>query len=104
MTANKKRNFVKSFGKEVQRFIQKQGLDKTFHECEAHMWRVGDRVLPWGIQMDGGSDWIALSYPFTKYVASGDDDELLTGLKIVFKQTLLPAEVSSSFNFYSCAI
>jgi len=68
------------------------------------MWRVGDRVLPWGIQMDGGSDWIALSYPFSKYVASGDDDELLTGLKIVFKQTLLPAEVSSSIIFLTLVL
>ncbi|CAB3376752.1 Hypothetical predicted protein [Cloeon dipterum] len=92
LTANNGRNFVKSFGKEVQRFIQKQGLDKTFHECEAHMWRVGDRVLPWGIQMDGGSDWIALSYKFAKFVSSGEDDELLKGLKTLFKQTLLPAE------------
>jgi protein xylosyltransferase len=85
---------VKSFGREVQRFIQKQGLDKTFHECENHMWRVGDRTLPWGIQMDGGSDWVALSYPFVKYVASGEDDELLTGLKTIFRHTLLPAEVN----------
>ncbi|KAF4524158.1 hypothetical protein B566_EDAN010613 [Ephemera danica] len=92
LTANKERNFVKSFGREVQRFIQKQGLDKTFHECENHMWRVGDRTLPWGIQMDGGSDWVALAHPFVEYVASGNDDELLTGLKTVFHHTLLPAE------------
>jgi hypothetical protein len=35
--------------KEVQRFIAKQGLDKTFVECEARMWRVGDRKLPDGM-------------------------------------------------------
>lgn len=90
---NKERNFVKSHGREVQRFIQKQGLDKTFVECEAHMWRAGDRNLPWGIAMDGGSDWIALSRPFVTYVTSERKDQLLTGLLTVFKYTLLPAEV-----------
>lgn len=39
LTANKGRNFVKSHGREVQRFIQKQGLDKTFVECDNHMFR-----------------------------------------------------------------
>lgn len=46
---NKGMNFVKSHGREVQRFITKQGLDKTFVECEARMWRVGDRKLPTGM-------------------------------------------------------
>uniref|UniRef100_A0A1B6CJW1 protein xylosyltransferase n=1 Tax=Clastoptera arizonana TaxID=38151 RepID=A0A1B6CJW1_9HEMI len=92
LTVNKERNFVKSHGREVQRFIQKQGLDKTFVECEAHMWRAGDRNLPWGIAMDGGSDWIALSRPFVTYVTSERKDQLLTGLLTVFKYTLLPAE------------
>lgn len=49
---NKGMNFVKSHGREVQRFITKQGLDKTFVECEARMWRVGDRKLPNGIFID----------------------------------------------------
>jgi protein xylosyltransferase len=100
LTANKGKNFVKSHGREVQRFIQKQGLDKTFIECDAHMWRTGDRHLPWGIQMDGGSDWVALSRPFVAYVATAvqdahvQKDPLLEGLNTVFKHTLLPAEVS----------
>lgn len=92
LSANKDKNFVKSHGREVQRFIQKQGLDKTFVECDAHMWRQGDRKLPWGIQIDGGSDWVALSRPFVEYVASKESDELVTGLIKVFQYTLLPAE------------
>ncbi|XP_069701482.1 xylosyltransferase oxt [Periplaneta americana] len=98
LTANKGRNFVKSHGREVQRFIQKQGLDKTFVECDAHMWRTGDRRLPWGIQMDGGSDWVALSRPFVAYVATAvqsnylPEDPLVEGLNTIFKHTLLPAE------------
>lgn len=92
LSANKNRNFVKSHGREVQRFIQKQGLDKTFIECDNHMWRTGDRTLPWGIQIDGGSDWVALSRRFVDYIATDAPDELLEGLLVVFKYTLLPAE------------
>ncbi|KAL0822523.1 hypothetical protein ABMA28_004572 [Loxostege sticticalis] len=91
LAANKGLNFVKSHGREVQRFIKKQGLDKTFIECETHMWRVGDRKLPRGIVIDGGSDWIALSPKFVAYVV-GKHDELLTGLDAIFQHTLLPAE------------
>ncbi|CAG9819354.1 unnamed protein product [Phaedon cochleariae] len=92
LTANRNRNFVKSHGREVQRFIQKQGLDKTFVECETRMWRIGDRVLPAGIQLDGGSDWVALSRPFVEYVAPPDPDHLVAGLLKIFRHTLLPAE------------
>lgn len=94
LTANRNRNFVKSHGREVQRFIQKQGLDKTFVECDTHMWRIGDRELPFGIQIDGGSDWVALSRDFVKYVTSdnGTQDKLIIGLLRIFHHTLLPAE------------
>lgn len=92
LSANENKNFVKSHGREVQRFIQKQGLDKSFVECETHMWRIGDRQLPWGIQIDGGSDWVALSKDFVEYVAKNDTDDLIKGLLVVFKHTLLPAE------------
>ena len=92
LSANRNLNFVKSHGREVQRFIQKQGLDKSFVECDTHMWRIGDRALPWGIQIDGGSDWIALSKDFVSYVASKTPDNLVKGLFTVFKYTLLPAE------------
>uniref|UniRef100_A0A1B0CFL8 protein xylosyltransferase n=1 Tax=Lutzomyia longipalpis TaxID=7200 RepID=A0A1B0CFL8_LUTLO len=92
LTANRGMNFVKSHGREVQRFIQKQGLDKTFVECDTHMWRVGDRELPHGVQIDGGSDWIALSRDFVAYVTDEEEDELLGGLMTIFRHTLLPAE------------
>lgn len=92
LSGNRNKNFVKSHGREVQRFIQKQGLDKTFVECEYRMWRVGNRKLPHGIQIDGGSDWIALSRPFVQYVANPEPDDLVVGLLKVFRHTLLPAE------------
>lgn len=95
LSINNGKNFLKSHGRDVQKFIQKQGLDKTFDECEYRMWRVGDRKLPTGILMDGGSDWIALHRDFVKYTVESED-ELVAGLKIVFKHTLLPAEVKTS--------
>ncbi|XP_047505438.1 xylosyltransferase oxt isoform X1 [Pieris napi] len=91
LSANKGLNFVKSHGREVQRFIKKQGLDKTFLECETHMWRIGERKLPRGITIDGGSDWVALSPDFVSYIIEGKQD-LLKGLEIIFEHTLLPAE------------
>lgn len=92
LTLNKGLNFVKSHGREVQRFIKKQGLDKTFIECESHMWRIGDRKLPTGIVIDGGSDWIALSPEFVSYIVKEKKDQLLQGLDPIFQHTLLPAE------------
>ncbi|KAL7022478.1 hypothetical protein ACKWTF_012256 [Chironomus riparius] len=99
LTANKNKNFVKSHGREVQRFIQKQGLDKTFVECDTHMWRIGDRLLPLGIQIDGGSDWICLSRNFIEYVTAEEKDKLIEGLLKIFRFTLLPAE-----SFFHTAI
>lgn len=44
--------------------------------------------------IDGGSDWIALHRNFIDYIIK-TGDELVSGLKTVFKYTLLPAEVSN---------
>ncbi|XP_053683028.1 xylosyltransferase oxt [Sabethes cyaneus] len=93
LSANLGKNFVRSHGREVQRFIQKQGLDRTFVECDNHMWRIGDRALPAGVQIDGGSDWICLSRDFARYVTEGrKGNELIEGLLVIFGQTILPAE------------
>uniref|UniRef100_A0A182XMH0 protein xylosyltransferase n=1 Tax=Anopheles quadriannulatus TaxID=34691 RepID=A0A182XMH0_ANOQN len=95
LTANRGQNFVRNHGREVQRFIQKQGLDMTFVECDNRMWRIGDRPLPAGITIDGGSDWVCLSRDFARYVTGdgvGQRDELIQGLLRVFEYTILPAE------------
>ena len=98
-----------------------KGLDRTFHECDTHMWRLGNRELPLGLQIDGGSDWICLNRlveifciwekrgsrtsmssqhihndsifcrDFASYVVNSEE-ELVTGLKTLFSYTLLPAE------------
>lgn len=99
LAANPDKNFVKSHGREAQKFIQKQGLLKTFVECDNHMWRIGDRNLPSGIQIDGGSDWICLSRNFVSFVTAEEKDKLIEGLLKIFAYTLLPAE-----SFFHTAI
>ena len=74
------------------RFVKKQGLSRTFYECDEHMWRLGDRELPTSIDFDGGSDWIALNRVFVQYVVKSEDN-LVSGLKHLYKYALLPAEV-----------
>ncbi|RUS75202.1 hypothetical protein EGW08_017039, partial [Elysia chlorotica] len=91
LTAHKGINFLRSFGKNVPRFIKKQGLDQTFHECENHLWRVGPRPLPSGVVFDGGSDWIGLWREFAHYAVFSQDG-LVTGLKKYYKYSLLPVE------------
>lgn len=42
---NKDRNFLSSHGYDTARFIQKQGLEYLFLQCEDRMWRIGKRCL-----------------------------------------------------------
>ncbi|XP_069021515.1 xylosyltransferase 1-like [Embiotoca jacksoni] len=84
-------NFIKSHGRDNARFIRKQGLDRLFYECDTHMWRLGDRKIPEGIAVDGGSDWFLLNRPFVDYVVNSGD-ELVGGMKRFYTYTLLPAE------------
>ncbi|XP_061555589.1 xylosyltransferase 1-like isoform X1 [Phycodurus eques] len=84
-------NFIKSHGRDNARFIRKQGLDRLFLECDTHMWRLGDRKIPEGIAVDGGSDWFLLNRAFVEYVVRSMD-ELVAGLKQFYAFTLLPAE------------
>ncbi|KAJ3600326.1 hypothetical protein NHX12_031311 [Muraenolepis orangiensis] len=84
-------NFIKSHGRDNARFIRKQGLDRLFYECDTHMWRLGDRKIPEGIAVDGGSDWFLLNRQFVDYVVTSQD-ELVTNMKRFYAYTLLPAE------------
>uniref|UniRef100_A0A7N6A3D3 Xylosyltransferase 1 n=1 Tax=Anabas testudineus TaxID=64144 RepID=A0A7N6A3D3_ANATE len=84
-------NFIKSHGRDNARFIRKQGLDRLFYECDTHMWRLGDRKIPEGIAVDGGSDWFLLNRAFVDYVVNSRD-ELVTRMKRFYAYTLLPAE------------
>nr|XP_003217276.2 PREDICTED: xylosyltransferase 2 isoform X1 [Anolis carolinensis] len=85
------KNFLKSHGRDNARFIKKQGLDRLFHECDSHMWRLGERQIPEGIVVDGGSDWFALTRSFVEYVVY-TSDRLVSQLRQFYTYTLLPAE------------
>ena len=89
--ANMGDNFVKSNEGDLDVFIKKQGIDRTFIQCDNHMWNIGHRTLPEGIQMDGGSDWIILHKHFIHYVLT-TDDVIVTRLETIYKHTLLPVE------------
>ncbi|XP_041943359.1 xylosyltransferase 1 [Alosa sapidissima] len=84
-------NFIKSHGRDNARFIRKQGLDRLFFECDTHMWRLGDRKIPEGVSVDGGSDWFLMNHVFVDYVINSQDD-LVTNMKRFYAYTLLPAE------------
>ncbi|XP_029456472.1 xylosyltransferase 2 [Rhinatrema bivittatum] len=85
------KNFLKSHGRDNARFIKKQGLDRLFHECDTHMWRLGERKIPEGIMVDGGSDWFSLTRTFVAYVIY-TQDEMVAQLRQFYTYTLLPAE------------
>uniref|UniRef100_A0A665V5G2 Xylosyltransferase 2 n=1 Tax=Echeneis naucrates TaxID=173247 RepID=A0A665V5G2_ECHNA len=91
LSLHKDKNFLKSHGRENARFIKKQGLDRLFHECDNHMWRLGERNIPEGLEVSGGSDWFALTRRFVEYVINSQDD-LVSGLKQFYSYALLPAE------------
>ncbi|KAG7281143.1 hypothetical protein CRUP_032846 [Coryphaenoides rupestris] len=73
------------------RFIKKQGLDRLFHECDNHMWRLAERTIPEGLEVSGGSDWFALTRRFVDYAVTSQD-ALVSGLKQFYTYALLPAE------------
>nr|XP_014349502.1 PREDICTED: xylosyltransferase 1 isoform X2 [Latimeria chalumnae] len=91
LSRHQDKNFLKSHGRDNARFIRKQGLDRLFLECDTHMWRLGDRKIPEGITVDGGSDWFILNRRFVEYVTYSNDD-LVANMKRFYSYTLLPAE------------
>ena len=56
------------------------------------MWRLGERSLPDGIRVDGGSDWLCLHQSFIRFVCK-DKNPLVEGLLEYWSHSLLSAEV-----------
>ena len=91
--------FLKSHGQDRKKFITRQGLSKTFFECENHMWILGNRKVPDGIEIDGGSDWYTLTKGFCKFIEAKHMNaraDLLSGLDKFYSYTLLASEVGLS--------
>ncbi|KAK6047038.1 hypothetical protein COOONC_15458 [Cooperia oncophora] len=91
LRANPGKSYMSSHGYNTGRFIQKQGFDFIFVECENRMWRIGRRgEFPRNLRVDGGSDWIVLHREFAEYSIS--DDELPAKLRALFASIILPVE------------
>ncbi|VDK82410.1 unnamed protein product [Litomosoides sigmodontis] len=88
---NKGRIFLSSHGYDTARFIQKQGLEYVFMQCENRMWLLMKRMkFPNSIRLDGGSDWVVISRDFAEYALS--DEELPLNFRKFFANVLLPVE------------
>ncbi|VDK25080.1 unnamed protein product [Anisakis simplex] len=90
LARNKGYNFLSSHGYDTARFIQKQGLEYVFFECESRMWRLGKRLELYSIRFDGGSDWLVLSRDFAQFALT--NDALVRSLREMFANILLPVE------------
>ena len=85
------KNFVATSGKEMLRFQEGQGMKKMFYNCDDHMYRVGERTLPFGLQWVGGSDWVILHRDFAHYLVTSDD-ALVRGLTNFYFYSIMAPE------------
>ena len=93
LTKHQGMNFIWSTKAPNSKFLTENAVVQTFVECETHMYKLGPREVPAGIQIDGGSDWYCLSKPFVEYIAlHREDDPLLKELYSVFDYSLMAAE------------
>ncbi|CAG9539643.1 unnamed protein product [Cercopithifilaria johnstoni] len=91
LAKNKGRIFLSNHGYDTARFIQKQGLEYVFMQCENRMWLLTKRTkFPNSIRLDGGSDWVVISRDFAEYALS--DEELPLNFRKFFANVLLPVE------------
>ncbi|TKR87275.1 hypothetical protein L596_011694 [Steinernema carpocapsae] len=89
---NKGYSYLSSHGRDAGTFIQKQGFNFVFHECEERMWRIGQRTyFPEALKIDGGSDWIIISQELADFVLR-NDTPIVKGLLKYYETMLLPLE------------
>ncbi|GMS80921.1 hypothetical protein PENTCL1PPCAC_3096, partial [Pristionchus entomophagus] len=92
-------SFLAYHGHSTVKFLERQGVDFVFMECENRMWKIARRPsFPPNVALTGGSDWVVLHRSLAQYSAASD--ELLSKLRRLFSNMLLPVE---SF-FHSLAI
>ncbi|XP_014678746.1 PREDICTED: xylosyltransferase oxt-like, partial [Priapulus caudatus] len=91
LAANKGKNFVKSHGRDT---LKNAGVIPDSRRTSKSLTLQLEQSQRFTLEIetyDGGSDWVALSRDFCRYLVSSDDG-LLSGLKKVYAFTLLPAE------------
>ncbi|GMT10685.1 hypothetical protein PFISCL1PPCAC_1982, partial [Pristionchus fissidentatus] len=99
LSSRRGHSFLATHGHSTGRFLEKQGFDYVFLECENRMWRIAHRPsFPPNIGLNGGSDWVVLHRSLAEYSIS--HDELPTKLRRLFQSVILPVE---SF-FHSLAV
>ncbi|VDO74210.1 unnamed protein product [Schistosoma mattheei] len=91
LSHNRDRIFLRSFSHTGQSFLRNQGFGQLFLECDSYVWHLGERSVPSGIILDGGSDWMILPKIFVDYVIYSDAN-LLRDIKEYFRYSLLPVE------------
>uniref|UniRef100_A0A8R1DHR7 protein xylosyltransferase n=2 Tax=Caenorhabditis japonica TaxID=281687 RepID=A0A8R1DHR7_CAEJA len=90
VSSNKGMSFLASHGYNTGKFIQKQGFEFVFSECDQRMFRIGKRDFPHNLRIDGGSDWVGIHRDLAEYSIS--DQEFPRKLRKMFESILLPLE------------
>ncbi|CAH8584049.1 unnamed protein product [Schistosoma turkestanicum] len=91
LSHNRDKIFLRSFSHTGQSFLRNQGFGQLFLECDSYVWHLGERSIPSGIILDGGSDWMILPKIFVDYVIYSEAN-LLRDIKEYFRYSLLPVE------------
>jgi protein xylosyltransferase len=66
-------------------------MKKMFYNCDDHMYKVGERSLPFGLQWVGGSDWVVLHKDFAHYLVTSDD-ALVRGMTNFYFYSIMAPE------------
>ncbi|KAK0411875.1 hypothetical protein QR680_005893 [Steinernema hermaphroditum] len=91
LAQNKGRSYLSSHGYNPSRFIQKQGFNFVFFECEKRMWRIANRTqFPENMRLDGGSDWVIIGRELADFAIS--DESVVHQLLKFYETILLPLE------------
>ncbi|VEL37306.1 unnamed protein product [Protopolystoma xenopodis] len=76
---------------DCSQFLRGQAIDQAFYECDAHLFRLGNRPLPRGLVLASGSDWYLLPRDFLLYAVFGRDG-LVDRLRDFYRYSVLPVE------------
>ena len=81
-----------------------QGLNNLFYNCEDHMYLLGKRNLPFGLQWVVGSDWVVLHREFVHYLATSDDGLVRGLISFYFYSVIAPESFfpTALFNSRFC--
>ncbi|VDM31545.1 unnamed protein product [Hydatigera taeniaeformis] len=104
LDSHRGRIFVKQTAEEIFKYIHSEGLQYAFVQCGNYVWRAGARPPLDGVVIHGGSDWLILPRDFAFY-AVFCNDSLVQGLRIWFRNAILPVESffhTLAYNSHFC--